>query len=150
MNDLINGNVMGSRADNVDVVEFLKRKLPQSHILCALNEQDRLHTALKVHTVITAELPPDPDTFPDGPQREQARRLRQLVSTHMVHNCTEVCRQQGSQCKKDHPYDYSEVVHWDDNAFNPIYKRRNPGDRGRAVEVLYLQICHKGIRQGQG
>ena len=72
MNYLTNGNVMGRRAGNMDVVEFRKRGLPHSHILLIHKEQDRLCTAQEVDQVINAELPLDPDTFSDGPQRVQA------------------------------------------------------------------------------
>ena len=145
MNDLTNAMVMGRRSGNVDVVEFQKRGLPHCHILLILNEQDRLHTAHDVDQVITAELPPDPNTFPVGPQREQARLLEQFVVNNMVHNCTEVCRQQGSECQKGFPKQYSAVTHWDDNAFYPTYMRRSPGDGGRAVEVGNKTIDNRWI-----
>ena len=103
MNDIIYGNVIGRRACNVDLVEIQKRGQPHSDIQFILKEQDSLHTTQEVLQVVTAEHPPEPDAFPDGPQREQARPLEQLVVTHMVHNCSEVCRQQGSLCKKCYP-----------------------------------------------
>ena len=97
MNDLINGNVMGRR---VDVVEFQKRELLHSHIPFILRKQDRQHTVQEVDQVIDATPSQYPDTFPNGPKREQCRLLGQFVVTHMAHNCTKLSRQHGSQCKK--------------------------------------------------
>ena len=70
MNDLINGNVIGRRVGNVDVIEFQKRELLYSDILFDLKEQDRLRTAQEDDQVIDSRLSPDQDTIPDGPQRE--------------------------------------------------------------------------------
>ena len=103
---------------------IIEERPTQSHILFILKEQDRLHSGQEVDQVITAEFPPDPDTFPDGPQREKVRLLELLIVIHMAQYCTEFRRQQGSQCEKGYPKDYSEVTHLDDNAFYPIYKWR--------------------------
>ena len=145
LNDLINGNAMGRRVGNVDVVEFQKRDLLRSHILFILKEQERQRTAQEVYKVIEAELPPDPDTFPNGQKREQCRLMGQLVVTHMAHNCTRLSRQHGSQCQKGLPKDYSEVTHLDDDAFNPIHKRQHPEERGRAVVVRNTIIDNSWI-----
>ena len=45
MNDLINVNVMGKRAGNVNVGKIQKSELPHSHIIFILKEQDILRTA---------------------------------------------------------------------------------------------------------
>ena len=79
------------------LVEFQKRELHHSKILFTLKELDILHTAQEVDQFMTAMLTPDAETFPDGPQRDQARLLEQSVVTHMTHNCTEVFRQHRSQ-----------------------------------------------------
>lgn len=79
MDDLINAKVMGRRSGNVNVVGLHKRSFLHCHILLIVNEQDMLHTAQDVDQVITAELPSDPETFPEGPQKEQARLLEHLV-----------------------------------------------------------------------
>ena len=46
----------------------------------------RLDTPDKIDSCISAEIPPDPASFPAGSkEREQAQRLERLVLTNLIH-----------------------------------------------------------------
>ena len=38
-----------------------------------------------IDNVISAELPPDPESFPPGTKQEQAKRLEKIILQNMVH-----------------------------------------------------------------
>ena len=50
-----------------------------------LAAEDRLDTPEKIDSAISAEIPPDPMSYPPGPEREQARKLEAAVLLFMVH-----------------------------------------------------------------
>ena len=125
-------SVLGNMAAFMCVIEFQKRGLPHAHILFIAHQTDRLHTAEDVDNVISAELPPDPMSYPEGPLREQAKRLEQLVLQNMVHSCSPICKKEGD-CSKYFPKSFSSTTEWDENAFYPRYRRRSPEDGGRSV-----------------
>ena len=62
-----------------------KRGLPHLHFLGILAAEDRLDTPEKIDAAISAEIPPDPLSYPPGPAREQAQRLEAAVLLFMVH-----------------------------------------------------------------
>jgi hypothetical protein len=95
------------------------------------------YTPDDVDQVICAEIPPDPQQFPEGPQREQAERLQQIIINNHVHKCSSLCLDENSVCKKGFPKEFSEITEWDENAFYPKYRRRSPLQGGRT-------IYHKG------
>ena len=83
------------------VIEFQKRGLPHCHILFITETQDHLHTSEDVDNVISAELPLNPNSYPEGPQQEQAKRLEKLVRQNMVHTFSSICKNEGShKCSK--------------------------------------------------
>ena len=144
MYDLLNCNFMGRWAGNMKLVEFQRRGQQNSNILFTLKELDILHTAQEFDQFMTAKLTPDAEAFPDGPQRDQARRLVQSVVTYMTHNCTDFFRQHGSQWKKATQKTAQQFNHWDDNAFYPINERWLPGVGGRAISIKNKIISTSG------
>lgn len=89
------------------VIEFQKRGLPHCHILLITDTHYRLHTSEDVDNVISAELPPNPNSYPVGPQQEQAKRLEKLVLQNMVQTCSSLCKTEDSNnCSKFFPNDF--------------------------------------------
>ena len=62
--DINFGKVLGKVPAFLWVIEFQKRGLPHMHMLVILCDDDRLSSSMDVENVISAELPPDPNTFP--------------------------------------------------------------------------------------
>ena len=54
-------------------------------ILAIINEKDRITSGEDVDHVISAELPPDPESFLPGPKQEQTKRLEKIILQNMVH-----------------------------------------------------------------
>ena len=112
LKDLAKGGIFGKVIADMYVIEFQKRGLPHAHILIILAEQDRAMTAEGVESVITAELPPSPDTTEDPEKKEQRSRLEEIVLRNMVHGpcgaenpsapCSEnfkcICLTKGGKC----------------------------------------------------
>jgi hypothetical protein len=118
MRALIKEGVFGQHIAHFQVIEFQKRGLPHAHILLMVHEGDKLRTPDDVDNCIVAELPPNPESFPEGSdQRQQAARLMDIVTTNMVHgpcgeaNSTAPCMfdkrgRLGTECQKDYPKDF--------------------------------------------
>ena len=101
-----------------------------------LRASDRLDTPDKIDSAISAEIPPDPLSYP----RDQAALLLWLVLTHMVHgpcgerNPTSPCMKKKS-CTKFYPKPFSAVTVIDPDSNKPIYRRRSPEQGGRQVMI---------------
>ena len=118
------------------VIEFQKRGLPHCHILFITETQDHLHTSEDVDNVISAELPLNPNSYPEGPKQEQAKRLEKLVRQNMVHTFSSICKNEGShKCSKFFPKYICSTTEWDDNAFYPNYRNKSPDDGGRSIAL---------------
>ena len=63
MADLVKDDIFGKCVAHVYVIEFQKRGLPHAHILIWLSHSCKIKTADDVDSIISAELPPDPETF---------------------------------------------------------------------------------------
>ena len=95
--------------------------------------------AEQVDAVISAELPPDPETLSEE-AREQARRLEEYVLKNMIHgpcgqyfpNCP--CMDQG-KCSKSFPKSFCRDTIVDPERCHPVYHRRSPADGGRVIKV---------------
>ena len=91
------------------VIEFQKRGLPHAHILVILADDDRLICTDEVDNVISAQLPPDPEIFPEGSdEKAQAERLQRIVVSNVVPgpygalNPNSPCMVDG-KCSKNYP-----------------------------------------------
>ena len=96
-------------------------------------------TADDVDTVICAELPPDPTSLPED-QREQARRLEEIVGKNMIHGpCGALypecpCMSDG-KCTKGFPKPFVSTTRMDTDTSYPVYRRRSPQDGGRTMVI---------------
>jgi hypothetical protein len=159
MQELTKDGIFGQRVAHFQVIEFQKRGLPHAHILLILHQNHRLRTAEDIDTCITAELPPDPEGFPVGWQRDQAQDLQDIITTNMIHgpcghlNPGAPCMynregQQVDACQKKYPMPYQTtttcdtcrrhthpVGRWEEDAPFPRYRRRQPEDGGRRIPM---------------
>ena len=139
MDQLTKENIFGQSVAHIHVIEFQKRGLPHAHILLILHNDDRLQTAEAVDNIVCAELPPDPEQFQPCPNRDQAKRLQDIVLKCMLHgpcgqhNATAPCMQDG-YCTKHFPKSFNTETLWDSNQACPTYRRRSPQDNGRSFE----------------
>ena len=136
--DIKTGQIFGKVAAILWVIEFQKRGLPHAHILVILAENDRLASSSDVDNVISAELPPDPEAFPIGPQKEQAQRLEKIILQNMVHgpcgklNPSSPCMVDGN-CSKSFPKNFAAKTNINPDSTYPEYKRQSPANGGRTV-----------------
>ena len=125
------------------VVEFQKRGLPHSHILIILAANDHLITEEHVNSVVTAELPPDPNEPGISTEtRAQRKPLWDTVLSNMVHgpcgvqNPNSPCMENGV-CSKRYPKDYQERTIVDADSSHPVYHRRSP-ENGALTTIKIL------------
>jgi hypothetical protein len=86
MKDIRSGKVLGKVPAFLWVIEFQKRGLTHAQILVILANDDRISCSADVDNVISAQLPPDPDSFPDcSEEKAQSERLESIVMQNMVH-----------------------------------------------------------------
>ena len=145
--DLCTNNVCGICVAHLYVVEFQTRGLPHAHILIILDQQSRIRTTEEVDEIVSAELPPDPETFPVGSEeRVQAIRLQDIVMRQMRHgpcgvlNPNSPCMRDKeglltNKCQKRFPKPFQSFTTWDDHDTYPKYRRRSHEDGGRIIET---------------
>ena len=108
LKDIIKGQLFGKVVAHMHTIEFQKRGLPHAHILIILADHDRQMTPEFVDSLITAELPPNPDDAQNESQRAQRKRLQDIVVGNMVHgpcgkqNENSPCMENG-KCTKGFP-----------------------------------------------
>ena len=140
LDTLNKGAVFGSVKAHCATVEFQKRGLPHAHILLIVDEMDRLTTPEQVDNVISAELPPDPETADNDADKEQMRRLEKIVLTNMIHGpCGQLnpkapCMEE-AKCTKKFPKPYQKYTTVDAVSSFPTYRRRSPEDGGRVITL---------------
>ena len=89
--EILKKGIFGAKIANMRVIEFQKRGLPHAHMLIILQKRHAIRTAEQVDEIVSAEIPPNPNTiFDDNPEvqarkREQAERLQSLVLKNMTH-----------------------------------------------------------------
>ena len=98
------------------MIEFQKRGLPHAHILIILAAEDKPQSADDYDRITCAEIP-NPET-----QSE----LFELVSTTMIHTCSERCRQNGGKCNKGFPKEFRDRTADTESSY-PDYRRRENG-----------------------
>jgi hypothetical protein len=93
-----------------------------------------------VDNVISAELPPDPETADNDADKEQMRRLEKIVLTNMIHGpCGQLnpkapCMEE-AKCTKKFPKPYQKYTTVDAVSSFPTYRRRSPEDGGRVITL---------------
>ena len=137
MRDLTKGELFGQVAAHLRVVEWQKRGLPHAHILIIMKEFDRHVSPEFYNSVISAELPADPEDAIDEETKVQRKRLQDVVLTNMLHGpCGEKCMKDG-KCTKKFPKPFLKQTYIDPNGLKVSYQRRSPEDGGRTIQ-------HKG------
>ena len=139
MKDIRKGELFGQVEAHLRVVEWQKRGLPHAHILLIMKEYDRHATPEFFNSVISAELPPNPDEATDEATRTQRQRLQDVVINNMLHGpCGEqkpnaACMQDG-KCTKKFPKPFLKETYIDPQGLKVSYQRRSPEDGGRTIE----------------
>ena len=129
------------------VIEFQKRGLPHAHILVILHQDDRIRTSEELDQIVSAEIPPHPDTITDeNPEKQEikrapAKRLRELVLKHMIHG---PCGKKWSKspcmynndgdltdmCSKKFPKEFLNETVFDQKSSYVKYRRKAPEHGG--------------------
>ena len=137
--DLKAGGLFGKVVADMHVIEFQKRGLPHAHILIMLADHDRTLTPESVDSLVTAELPPHPDTATTQAGRIQLQNLEKIVLSNMLHgpcgalNPRNVCMENG-KCTKSFPKPFQRATIVDAESYYATYKRRSPEDGGRTIQ----------------
>ena len=138
---------MGARNIYLRVIELQIRGLPHAHFLIILQDRNAIKTAPQVDQIVSAEIPPNPNTITDPnhelqrKKRDQAQKLRDLVLKNMVHgpcgterpNSPCMYNAQGEitqVCHKKFPKEFMKDTVWDEKKSYATYKRRSKGDGG--------------------
>ena len=138
MQDIKSGGVLGKVVAHMHVVEFQKRGLPHAHILIILADQDRSITPDFVDSIISAEIPPDPEDTDDPSEAAERKHLRDIVLANMIHgpcgsdNPNSSCMENG-RCTKNYPKDSQKHTTVDPDSHYATYRRRAPEDGGLQV-----------------
>ncbi len=138
LNDLISGSAFGQVVAHLAVVEWQKRGLPHSHILLIMSNQDKPKSSEDVDKVITAELPPNPNTAQIPELQDQLERLQETVVNNMLHgpcgtlNPGSICTVDG-KCSKNFPKPYQPQTIFDSDKSHPVYRRRTQEQGGGEI-----------------
>ena len=138
LKDIITGGLFGNVMADMHVIEFQKRGLPHAHILIILANQDRAVTPDVIDSLVSAELPPDPERAETPEGRVACERLEKIVLDNMVHgpcgtaNQRNVCMENG-RCTKSFPKPFHNQTTLDPDSLCALYRRRSPEDGGRVV-----------------
>ena len=139
MKDILHGEIFGKVDAYLWTIEFQKRGLPHQHLLIILSNHDRLITPDFVDSLISAEIPPDPEECDDPSERKARQDLQDIVLSNMVHGpcgkeypfkpCME-----DNKCSKKFPKAFMKETFVDPDLSYATYKRRSPEDGGRSIE----------------
>ena len=140
MKDILRGEIFGKVDAYLWVIEFQKRGLPHLHLLIILSNHDKLITADFVDSLISAEIPPDPEECEDQKERKARQDLQDIVLSNMVHGpcgkdypfkpCME-----DNKCTKNFPKAFTKSTFVDPELSYATYKRRSPEDGGRSIKI---------------
>ena len=140
MKDILRGEIFGKVSAYLWTIEFQKRGLPHLHCLIILSNHDKLITSDFVDSLISAEIPPDPEECEDQNERKARKDLQDIVLSNMVHGpcgkdypfkpCME-----DNKCSKNFPKPFTKRTMIEPDLSYAIYKRRSPEDGGRSIEI---------------
>ena len=88
--------------------------MPHIHIILILEKNERLNTPEEVDEYVSARIPALPPMDDFSNEAHQARRLWNLVTTNMLHDCNPAClvqkdnRSLEKKCIKHFPKPYSD------------------------------------------
>ncbi|KAH9100635.1 hypothetical protein Ae201684P_006830 [Aphanomyces euteiches] len=109
---MLTKGILGRQGAHVRSVEFQKRGLPHAHILVIFSGDDKIKTAADIDSIISAEIP----------DKEKNPRLHKIVTTCMIHKCSDRCLENG-KCKKNFPKAYCDETSIGSDGY-PLYRRR--------------------------
>ncbi|KAH9096629.1 hypothetical protein Ae201684P_013295 [Aphanomyces euteiches] len=104
--------ILGRQGAHVRSVEFQKRGLPHAHILVIFSGDDKIKTTADIDSIISAEIP----------DKEKNPRLHKIVTTCMIHKCSDRCLENG-KCKKNFPKAYCDETSIGSDGY-PLYRHR--------------------------
>ena len=79
MKDILRGEIFGKVDAYLWTIEFQKRGLPHLHLLIILSNHNKLITADFVDSLISAEIPPDPEECEDQKERKARKDLQDIA-----------------------------------------------------------------------
>ncbi|KAH9063146.1 hypothetical protein Ae201684P_009408 [Aphanomyces euteiches] len=109
---MLTKGILGRQGAHVRSVEFQKRGLPHAHILVIFSGDDKIKTTADIDSIISAEIP----------DKEKNPRLHKIVTTCMIHKCSDRCLENG-KCKKNFPKAYCDETSIGSDGY-PLYRRR--------------------------
>ncbi|KAH9101192.1 hypothetical protein Ae201684P_007376 [Aphanomyces euteiches] len=109
---MLTKGILGRQGAHVRSVEFQKRGLPHAHILVIFSGDDKIKTTADIDSIISAEIP----------DKEKNPRLHKIVTTCMIHKCSDRCLENG-KCKKNFPKAYCDETSIGNDGY-PLYRRR--------------------------
>ncbi|KAH9070485.1 hypothetical protein Ae201684P_002842 [Aphanomyces euteiches] len=109
---MLTKGILGRQGAHVRSVEFQKRGLPRAHILVIFSGDDKIKTTADIDSIISAEIP----------DKEKNPRLHKIVTTCMIHKCSDRCLENG-KCKKNFPKAYRDETSIGSDGY-PLYRRR--------------------------
>ncbi|KAH9095277.1 hypothetical protein Ae201684P_013393 [Aphanomyces euteiches] len=109
---MLTKGILGRQGAHVRSVEFQKRGLPHAHILVIFSGDDKIKTTADIDSSISAEIP----------DKEKNPRLHKIVTTCMIHKCSDRCLENG-KCKKNFPKAYCDETSIGSDGY-PLYRRR--------------------------
>ena len=99
----------------------------------------RVSTNEEVDSIISAEIPADPEELEES-KKEEGRRLQSIVITNMIHGpCGEINQScvcmKDKKCTKNFPKKFCKKTFVDPDNSHPEYRRRSPEDGGRTIKI---------------
>ena len=138
--DIIKGSLFGKIAAHLNTNEWQKRGLPHDHGLYILAAEDRNMSSEFVDSIVSAELPPDPNEASNDVEKEQRERMQEIVTKCMIHGpCgnekpSAPCMENG-KCSKGFPKPFQKDTIVDTENSYATYRRRSPADGGRTIQI---------------
>ncbi|KAH9072642.1 hypothetical protein Ae201684P_015717 [Aphanomyces euteiches] len=141
---MLTKEILGRQGAHVRSVEFQKRGLPHAHILVIFSGDDKIKTTADIDSIISAEIP----------DKEKNPRLHKIVTTCMIHKCSDRCLENG-KCKKNFPKAYCDETSIGSDGY-PLYRRRRssaerPSEYTNQYVILYCPTlsamfdCHINV-----
>ena len=117
----IREGIFGNMVARIKVVEFQKKGLPHIHVLIWLHQDDKIHDADQVDSIVSAQIP-DPQLHP---------LLHQTATNCMLHGSCGNIKPKApcmvdKQCSKIYPKEFLEHTIYGENGY-PQYARPNNG-----------------------
>nr|XP_018910130.1 PREDICTED: uncharacterized protein LOC109039193 [Bemisia tabaci] len=137
MIDLLRKNeIFGPVKCFVSRIEWQRRGLPHTHILCWLKDKIKAH---QIDSIISAQIP-NPSTDPE---------LHELVKSHMIHgpcgslNENSPCMNNGI-CSKNYPRNFLDETRAGEDSY-PTYKRLSPDNGGFTTVIKHFKIDNSWV-----